>query len=139
MRNGHGQAAAVAALFAAAFAASEVLVVHVQLQRDSHSFSMTDLVFVAGLYLLEPGALIAAAASAVVLTLLFGLAQWRDELRKGYYTPAQAVAPTKIWHQVVVYPVLGYWLWTAVIGGLSAPGGATVWTGKAPAKPGSGA
>ena len=70
----------------------------------------------------------------MVLTLLFGLAQWRDELRKGYYTPAQAVAPTKIWHQVVVYPVLGYWLWTAVIGGLSAPGGAaawTTWTGKA--------
>ena len=65
----------------------------------------------------------AAGVAAVVLMLLFGLAQWRDELRKGYYTPAQAVAPTKIWHQVVVYPVLGYWLWTAVIGGLSAPGG----------------
>jgi hypothetical protein len=73
----------------------------------------------------------AAGVVAVVLTLLFGLAQWRDELRRGYYTRAQAVAPTKIWHQVVVYPVLGYWLWTAVIGGLSAPGGAAVWTGKA--------
>ena len=73
----------------------------------------------------------AAGIAAVVLTLLFGLAQWRDELLRGYYTPAQAVAPTKIWHQVVVYPVLGYWLWTAVIGGLSAPGGATAWTGKA--------
>ncbi len=31
-----------------AFAAAEVFVVHVQLQRDSHSFSLTDLVFVAG-------------------------------------------------------------------------------------------
>jgi hypothetical protein len=75
----------------------------------------------------------AAGIMAVVLTLLFGLAQWRDELRRGYYTPAQAVAPTKIWHQVVVYPVLGYWLWTAGIGGLSAPGGAAawaVWAGK---------
>ena len=54
--------------------------------------------------------------------------------RRGYYTRAQAVAPTKIWHQVVVYPVLGYWLWTAVIGGLSAPGGTaawSVWAGKA--------
>ena len=63
--------------------------------------------------------------------LLFGLAQWRDELRRGYYTRAQAVAPTKIWHQVVVYPVLGYWLWTAGIGGLTAPGGAAAWAGKA--------
>jgi diguanylate cyclase (GGDEF)-like protein len=55
----------------AAFAVSEVLVVHVQLQRDSHSFSMTDLVFVAGLYLLEPRALIAAqvAGAAVGLVL----------------------------------------------------------------------
>jgi diguanylate cyclase (GGDEF)-like protein len=55
----------------AAFAVGEVLVVHVQLQRDSHSFSMTDLIFVAGLYLLEPGALIAAqvAGAAVGLVL----------------------------------------------------------------------
>jgi len=73
----------------------------------------------------------AAGVVTVVIALLFGLAQWRDELRRGYYTRAQAAAPTKIWHQVIVYPVLGYWLWTAVIGGLSAPGGAAVWTGKA--------
>jgi hypothetical protein len=67
----------------------------------------------------------------MVLTLAFGLAQWRDELRRGYYTRAQAVAPTKIWHQVVVYPVMGYWLWTACITGLTAPGGTAAWTGKA--------
>ncbi len=73
----------------------------------------------------------AAGVAAMVLTLAFGLAQWRDELRRGYYTRAQAVAPTKIWHQVVVYPVMGYWLWTACVTGLSAPGGAAVWTGKA--------
>jgi hypothetical protein len=73
----------------------------------------------------------AAGIVAVAVTLLFGLAQWRDELRRGYYTPAQAAAPTKIWHQLVVYPVLGYWLWTAGIGGLSVTGGAAVWAGKA--------
>jgi hypothetical protein len=72
----------------------------------------------------------AAGVVVVAVMLLFGLAQWRDELRRGYYTRAQAVAPTKIWHQLVVYPVLGYWLWTAGIGGLSAPGGAAVWAGK---------
>jgi hypothetical protein len=64
----------------------------------------------------------AAGVTAMVIMLVFGLAQWRDELRRGYYTRAQAAAPTKIWHQVVVYPVLGYWLWTAGAGGLSAGG-----------------
>src|SRR6202000_2075663 len=65
-----------------------------------------------------------AGVTAVALGFLFGLAQWRDERRRVYYTPAQAVAPTKIWHQVVVYPVLGYWLWTAGIGGVSGARGA---------------
>ncbi|HEY0402996.1 MAG TPA: sensor domain-containing diguanylate cyclase [Blastococcus sp.] len=54
----------------AAFAISEVLVVHVQLQRDSHSFSLTDLVLVAGLYLLQPAALITAQVAGVGLVLV---------------------------------------------------------------------
>jgi hypothetical protein len=65
-----------------------------------------------------------AGLLALVLPLIFGLAQWRDELRRGYYTRAQAVAPTKIWHQVVVYPVMGYWLWTSFAGGMLAADGA---------------
>ena len=71
----------------------------------------------------------AAGVAVMVITLAFGLAQWRDELRRGYYTRAQAAAPTKIWHQIVVYPVLGYWAWTAGIGGLSAPGGTAAFGG----------
>ncbi|MFR0355137.1 hypothetical protein [Streptomyces sediminimaris] len=54
--------------------------------------------------------------------LAFGLAQWWSELRSGFFTRRQALAPTKIWHQLVVYPLLGYWLWTAGVGGLLAPG-----------------
>jgi diguanylate cyclase (GGDEF)-like protein len=54
----------------AAFAASELLVVHVQLQRDSHSFSLTDLVLVAGLYLMEPAALVTAQVAGVGLALV---------------------------------------------------------------------
>ncbi|MGF1426747.1 hypothetical protein [Kitasatospora sp. LaBMicrA B282] len=53
----------------------------------------------------------------------FGLLQWRTELREGYFTREQALAPTKVWHQLVVYPVLGYWLWTAVLGAFLAHGG----------------
>lgn len=52
----------------------------------------------------------------------FGLRQWATELRQGFFTREQALAPTKLWHQLVVYPLLGYWLWTAAIGGLTAPG-----------------
>jgi diguanylate cyclase (GGDEF)-like protein len=51
-------------VWVAAFAAGELLVVHVQLKRDSHGFSLTDLVLVAGLYL--------AAPAEVVLTQLIG-------------------------------------------------------------------
>ena len=54
--------------------------------------------------------------------LSFGLLQWRAEVRRGFYTWAQALSPTKIWHQLAVYPVLGYWVWTADVGGLVVPG-----------------
>jgi diguanylate cyclase (GGDEF)-like protein len=53
-----------------AFAASEILVVHVQLQKDSHSFSLTDLVLVAGLYLVTPTTLVAAQVTGVGLALV---------------------------------------------------------------------
>jgi diguanylate cyclase (GGDEF)-like protein len=57
-------------VWVAAFATGEFLVVHIQLQRDSHSFSMTDLVLVAGLYLLEPAALVPALVAGVGLALV---------------------------------------------------------------------
>jgi len=57
----------------------------------------------------------------------FGLLQWRAEMRGGFYTRDQALAPTKIWHQVVIYPVLGYLSWTACVGGLLA------WDSSSPA------
>ncbi|HTX27023.1 MAG TPA: hypothetical protein VME19_08415 [Streptosporangiaceae bacterium] len=60
--------------------------------------------------------------ACLAVGLAFGLLQWRAELRTGFYTRAQALAPTKVWHQLVVYPALGYWAWTADLGGLLAPG-----------------
>jgi diguanylate cyclase (GGDEF)-like protein len=53
-----------------AFAAGELLVVHIQLQKDSHSFSLTDLVLVAGLYLMQPAALVAAQLAGAGLALV---------------------------------------------------------------------
>jgi len=40
----------------------------------------------------------------------FGLWQSRHELGAGRYSRAQTLSPTKLWHQFVVYPVLGYWV-----------------------------
>jgi diguanylate cyclase (GGDEF)-like protein len=51
-------------VWVAAFAAGQVLVVWVQLKRDAHGFTLTDLVLVAGLYLADP--------ATVVLTQLVG-------------------------------------------------------------------
>lgn len=64
----------------------------------------------------------AAAVAVLAASLAFGLAQWRGELRRGFYTWAQALAPTKVWHQLVIYPVLGYWMWTSGVDGLASPG-----------------
>jgi hypothetical protein len=61
--------------------------------------------------------------AALICWLCFGLAQWWAEVRRGVYTRAQALAPTKFWHQLVVYPLVGYWAWAACAGGLLAPGG----------------
>jgi hypothetical protein len=40
----------------------------------------------------------------------FGLWQSQHELSTGRYSRAQTLSPTKLWHQFVVYPVLGYWV-----------------------------
>ena len=60
----------------------------------------------------------------VILAWLgFGLGQWYMEVRAGKYTWAQALAPTKIWHQIVIYPVLGYVVTAAVVAGMASPHG----------------
>jgi hypothetical protein len=53
--------------------------------------------------------------------LLFGLAQWVDEVRTGHYTLAQAAAPTKVWHQLGIYPLAGCLVCCTGMAGLAAP------------------
>jgi diguanylate cyclase (GGDEF)-like protein len=53
-----------------AFAVGEVVVVHVQVQRDSHTFSLTYLILVAGLYLLEPADVVTSMVAGVGLALV---------------------------------------------------------------------
>src|SRR3954462_4688923 len=58
-------------LWAAAFALTEALVVHVQWQREAHTFSVGDLVLGAGLILAPPQGLVLAQVVGAGLTLLF--------------------------------------------------------------------
>jgi hypothetical protein len=50
----------------------------------------------------------------------FGLWQSRHEFVTGRYTLGQILSPTKLWHQFVVYPLLGYWVTAADLPGLGA-------------------
>lgn len=60
--------------------------------------------------------------SAVLAGLLVGAVQWLWEVRAGAYSASQAVAPTKIWHQVVALPLLTGWV--TAVGLLLAASGA---------------
>jgi hypothetical protein len=51
---------------------------------------------------------------------VFGSWQSRHEFRTGRYTRGQILSPTKLWHQFVVYPLLGYWVSASELAGLSA-------------------
>jgi hypothetical protein len=50
----------------------------------------------------------------------FGLWQSRHEYLAGRYTLGQILSPTKLWHQFIVYPLLGYWVTAAELSGLAA-------------------
>jgi hypothetical protein len=55
---------------------------------------------------------------AAVAWLIFGLWQWREEVLSKIYTRRQALSPTKIWHQVIIYPALGTWSLVTIADGL---------------------
>ncbi|MGZ4545664.1 MAG: diguanylate cyclase domain-containing protein [Blastococcus sp.] len=57
-------------VWVAAFAVGESLVVHVQVRRDAHSFSLTDLVLAAALCLAQPAALVTAQLAGTGLALV---------------------------------------------------------------------
>jgi diguanylate cyclase (GGDEF)-like protein len=57
-------------LWAGAFAVSEALVVHVQWNRESHTFSISDLVLAAGLILATPSQVVTAQVVGAAVTLV---------------------------------------------------------------------
>src|SRR3954462_12072587 len=73
-------------LWAAAFALSEALVVHVQWQRVAHTFSVGDLVLAAGLFLTSPTDLVLAQVVGTAATLVI---YRRPRGRRGAFNLAQ--------------------------------------------------
>ncbi|MEU9096545.1 hypothetical protein [Streptomyces sp. NPDC048361] len=71
------------------------------------------------------------AVAMMVLPPAFGVWQARSELRAGLYTWAQLLSPTKLWHQVVVYPLMTYLVGGALLRGLTSgiggPAGPARW------------
>ncbi len=59
------------AIVAAMFAAAEILVVHVQLGRDTHTFSMSEIPLIVATFLLSPVAALAAATFGHGVALTF--------------------------------------------------------------------
>jgi|UPI00047B11E7 diguanylate cyclase (GGDEF)-like protein len=101
----------------AAFFAGELLVVHIQLQRDSHSFSMTDLVLVAGLYLTAPVDLVTAQVVGLGLVLVLHRRQFGLKLafNLAQYALTAGLAATVFATLGRGTPLSGAWDWLAAL------------------------
>jgi len=101
--------------WAAAFAVCEALVVHVQWQREAHTFSVGDLVLGAGLILCTPRDLVIAQVLGAGLTLLLHRRQRGIKLafNLAQYALGGSLATT-IFHWFTG-PSLGNWNWLAAL------------------------
>jgi len=103
------------ALWAGAFAVSEMLVVHWQWKREAHSFSMSDLVLGAGMYLAAPSKVVLALVVGVGVVLLVHRRQRGVKLafNLAEYGLAGSAA-------MIVYPLVSHltgpdWNWVAAM------------------------
>ncbi|HEV7210710.1 MAG TPA: GGDEF domain-containing protein [Blastococcus sp.] len=102
-------------LWAGAFAICEALVVHVQWQREAHTFSVGDLVLGAGLILCTPRDLVIAQVLGAGLTLLIHRRQRGIKLafNLAQYALGGSLA-TSIFHWFTG-PWLGTWNWVVAL------------------------
>lgn len=106
-------------LWAAAFAVSEAFPVHVQWKKDSHTFSLTDLVMAAGLVLTAPAHLVPALVVGTGATLL--LHRRQRGLKLAFNVAQYALGGTLA---TTVFAVLGAstgltWNWLAALAALA--------------------
>jgi diguanylate cyclase (GGDEF)-like protein len=101
-------------LWAAAFTISEALVVHVQWQREAHTFSMGDLVLGAGLLLATPHELVLAQVLGFAVTLVIQRRQRGIKLAFNLAISALGGSLATIVFAVLSGP-LGLWDWLAAL------------------------
>jgi diguanylate cyclase (GGDEF)-like protein len=101
-------------LWVAVFAVSEVLVVHVQWQREAHTFSVGDLVLAAGLLLAVPHQLVVAQVVGCGLSLVLHRRQRGIKLafNVAQYALGGALATTVF---ATLTGPLGLWDWPAAL------------------------
>lgn len=65
-----------------------------------------------------------AHAGLVILAsgVVFGACQSHWEHQRGRYTLAQIWGPSKLWHQFVVYPIVGHWVIASMVSGIRFSG-----------------
>jgi diguanylate cyclase (GGDEF)-like protein len=103
------------AVWAAAFAISEAFPVHVQIKRDAHTFSVTDLVMAAGLVLTTPGDLVVAQVVGVATALLLHRRQRGLKLafNTALFALTGCVATTV--YSIMCVPMPENWHWLAAL------------------------
>src|SRR4051794_354969 len=114
----HGAATALNlpwVLWAAAFAISEAFPVHVQVKKDSHTFSVSDLVLAAGLVLATPRDLVVAQVVGVAAALLVHRRQ--RGLKLAFNTALFALTGTVATtvYSVLSAPMAQTWSWLAAL------------------------
>jgi hypothetical protein len=98
-------------LWAGIFAASEVLVVHVQWKRESHTFSLSDLVFAAGLVLAAPGELVLAQVVGTATALILHRRQRGLKLAFNVAQFALAGCMAVVVYTALATPLGDAWSW----------------------------
>jgi diguanylate cyclase (GGDEF)-like protein len=101
--------------WAAAFAISEALPVHVQIKRDAHTFSVSDLVMAAGLVLTTPGDLVVAQVVGVAVALVLHRRQRGLKLafNVALFALTGSVATTV--YSILCLPMSTNWYWLAAL------------------------
>ena len=103
-------------LWAAAFALCEALVVHVQWQREAHTFSIGDLVLGAGLILAAPHELVIAQVVGAGATLLLYRRQRGIKLAFNVAQYALGGSVATATFALLSGPSVGAWDWLAALG-----------------------
>src|SRR3954453_5641231 len=107
-------------VWAVAFAISEAFPVHVQVKKDSHTFSVSDLVLAAGLVLTQPSHLVVAQAGGIAVALFVHRRQRGLKLAFNAALCALTACPATTVYSLLSAPLNETWYWLAALAGVLA-------------------